>query len=77
MSSSSIPGITIQKLSGQAETKALEPLIALGWKLRQQTGQARSEIHKKFEFKDFIEAFGFMSKVALLAEKSDHHPGLD
>ncbi len=29
---------------------------------------------KKFEFKTFIEAFGFMTKVALLAEKADHHP---
>ena len=31
-------------------------------------------LHKKFEFKNFVEAFGFMSKVALLAEKIDHHP---
>ncbi|MFN4298334.1 MAG: 4a-hydroxytetrahydrobiopterin dehydratase [Thermaurantimonas sp.] len=29
---------------------------------------------KTFEFKDFVEAFGFMSKVALLAEKMNHHP---
>ncbi|MFM7023462.1 MAG: 4a-hydroxytetrahydrobiopterin dehydratase [Flavobacteriales bacterium] len=27
-----------------------------------------------FKFKNFVEAFGFMSKVALLAEKADHHP---
>ena len=27
-----------------------------------------------FEFKDFIEAFGFMTAVALLAEKQNHHP---
>ena len=31
-------------------------------------------IKKEFKFKDFIEAFGFMSKVALLSEKMDHHP---
>jgi 4a-hydroxytetrahydrobiopterin dehydratase len=31
-------------------------------------------LHKKFEFKDFSEAFAFMSRVALAAEKMDHHP---
>ena len=29
---------------------------------------------RKFEFKDFSEAFAFMTRVALLAEKQDHHP---
>lgn len=29
---------------------------------------------REFVFNDFVEAFGFMSKVALLAEKQDHHP---
>tara|TARA_B100000965_G_scaffold333715_1_gene298729 strand:+ start:281 stop:568 length:288 start_codon:yes stop_codon:yes gene_type:complete len=31
-------------------------------------------IRKDFKFNNFIEAFGFMSKVALLSEKMDHHP---
>ena len=31
-------------------------------------------IKKEFKFKNFIEAFGFISKVALLSEKMDHHP---
>jgi 4a-hydroxytetrahydrobiopterin dehydratase len=31
-------------------------------------------LKKTFKFKDFTEAFGFMTKVALLAEKADHHP---
>ena len=31
-------------------------------------------IEKKFQFKDFIEAFAFMTRVALLAEKANHHP---
>ena len=31
-------------------------------------------IKKEFKFDDFIDAFGFMSKVALLSEKMDHHP---
>jgi 4a-hydroxytetrahydrobiopterin dehydratase len=29
---------------------------------------------REFEFKNFVEAFGFMTKVAILAEKMDHHP---
>ena len=31
-------------------------------------------IHKTFIFQDFLEAFGFMTRVAILAEKADHHP---
>ena len=35
---------------------------------------ARSAITKKFQFADFSEAWGFMSRVALLAESQNHHP---
>lgn len=31
-------------------------------------------LYQKFQFKDFVEAFAFMTQVALLAEKEDHHP---
>ena len=34
----------------------------------------RDAIQRHFKFKDFSEAFGFMARVALLAEKQDHHP---
>lgn len=34
----------------------------------------RDAIEKSFKFDDFVAAFGFMSRVALLAEKADHHP---
>ena len=33
-----------------------------------------NKLVKTFEFKDFTEAFGFMSKVAIEAEKMNHHP---
>lgn len=33
-----------------------------------------NKLIKSFEFKDFVEAFGFMSRVALIAEKMNHHP---
>lgn len=38
------------------------------WKVRE------GRLHREFEFAGFVEAFGFMSRVALLAEKMDHHP---
>jgi 4a-hydroxytetrahydrobiopterin dehydratase len=41
-----------------------------GWK----AADGRDAISKKFEFKDFSAAFGFMARVALKAEQMDHHP---
>lgn len=38
------------------------------WQLRD------GKLYRRFQFRDFVEAFGFMSRVALIAEKSDHHP---
>lgn len=36
--------------------------------------EQNNKLVKTFDFKDFKEAFGFMTKVALIAEKMDHHP---
>lgn len=36
--------------------------------------EINNELCKDFEFKNFIEAFAFMTKVAILAEKQNHHP---
>lgn len=48
-----------------------EALAALpGW----ERVDGREAIRRKFEFRNFNEAFGFMSRVALYAEKTDHHP---
>jgi 4a-hydroxytetrahydrobiopterin dehydratase len=57
-----------QKLTGDARKNALGKLS--GWS--ETTG--RDAINKKFVFKDFNAAFGFMTRVALVAEKLDHHP---
>lgn len=38
------------------------------------SADGRSALVKEFKFKDFVNAWGFMNKVALLAEKMDHHP---
>lgn len=36
--------------------------------------EENNQLRRSFEFKDFVEAWGFMNKVALLAEKMNHHP---
>ena len=56
------------KLNGTARKNALAALK--DW--REVSG--RDAITKKFVFKDFNQAFGFMSRAALMAEKMDHHP---
>jgi 4a-hydroxytetrahydrobiopterin dehydratase len=57
-----------QKLTGQDRTDALRNLG--GW----SEVSGRDAISKKFVFKDFNQAFGFMTRAALIAEKMDHHP---
>lgn len=39
-----------------------------------QKADGQDALIRRFKFKDFVEAFGFMTQVALLAEKMDHHP---
>ena len=51
-------------------TAALAPLLANGWVLRDD----RKAIERQFVFRNFIEAFGFMTRAALWAEKWNHHP---
>jgi 4a-hydroxytetrahydrobiopterin dehydratase len=58
----------LKKLDAKARTAALKKLK--GWK-EVKGGEA---IARSFKFKDFNEAFGFMTRVALLADKMDHHP---
>jgi 4a-hydroxytetrahydrobiopterin dehydratase len=56
------------KLTGDARNTALARLA--GW----SEVAGRDAIAKKFVFKDFNQAFGFMTRAALVAEKMDHHP---
>lgn len=58
----------IAKLTEAERKAALDGLP--GWRLAAD----RDAIVKGFKFRDFVEAFGFMTRVALLAEKADHHP---
>jgi 4a-hydroxytetrahydrobiopterin dehydratase len=58
----------VEQLSEAERAEALDGLSDWDW------DETREAITRRFAFTDFVEAFGFMSRVALLAEKADHHP---
>ena len=58
----------VDKLTGTARKKALAPLK--GWK----KVRGRDALVKNYKFADFNEAFGFMTRVAIKADRMDHHP---
>lgn len=53
-----------------ADDAPLAPLLANGWTRLAD----RDAIAKTFTFRNFVEAFGWMTRAALIAEKMDHHP---
>ncbi|XP_035758150.1 pterin-4-alpha-carbinolamine dehydratase 2 isoform X1 [Egretta garzetta] len=57
-------------LTAEERSQALLDLKAAGWS---ELGE-RDAIYKEFNFKNFNQAFGFMTRVALQAEKMNHHP---
>ena len=58
----------VQKLSDAERKAGLQELK--DWQL----AQGRDAIQRSFKFKNFSEAWGFMNRVALLAESQNHHP---
>lgn len=60
--------MSVAKLT-EDERRALLPALD-GWAV----AEGKDAILKTFTFGNFVEAWGFMSSVALLAEKADHHP---
>ena len=60
--------MAIEQLSEAERAEALDALD--GW----DYDDARDAITRSFTFADFSQAFAFMTRVALIAEKSDHHP---
>jgi 4a-hydroxytetrahydrobiopterin dehydratase len=58
----------VERLTADARKAAVKTLA--GW----SDVPDREAIARTFTFRDFSEAFGFMARVALVAEKSDHHP---
>ena len=56
------------RLTDEEREAALAPLVE--W----QIVEDREAITRSYKFKDFNEAFGWMARVAMVAEKMDHHP---
>lgn len=56
------------ELDVESALKTLNELTAVGWEIKQ------GKLSKEFVFSNFVEAFGFMTKVAIHAEKQNHHP---
>ena len=50
--------------------------IAEGLSSLEGWGQDGNQITKQFKFKNFVESMGFVTKVAILAERVDHHPDI-
>jgi len=58
------------KLTDTQRRDLIDPLLATGWAMV----DGRDAIHKTYIFRNFIDAFGFMTQTAIWAEKLDHHP---
>ncbi len=57
-------------LDTATRNEILDPLMRQGWSMV----EGRDAIQKTFLFKNFVEAFGFMTQAAIIAEKMNHHP---
>jgi len=60
----------MDKLSTVDRQTKLKKILENGWRL----DETRDAITKEFQFKNFIEAFSWMTKIAFWAEKINHHP---
>ena len=58
--------MAVEKLSEGQLKAALEDLS--NWELKDE------KLHRELKFKNFVQAWGFMTQVAMEAEKADHHP---
>jgi 4a-hydroxytetrahydrobiopterin dehydratase len=58
--------MSIEKMSLEQIAAALKDLD--GWELKNE------KLHRELKFKNFVQAWGFMTQVAILAERADHHP---
>ncbi len=59
-----------ERLSEETRGPLLDPLFAAGWAMV----DGRDAIAKTYQFDNFVDAFGWMTRVAIWAEKWDHHP---
>ena len=71
------PVAQLRSFSKVARIQDLAPgdaRLPKGWQLIQKNDGKTDYIERSFEFEDFQQAFAFMTRVALYAEKHDHHP---
>lgn len=59
-----------ERLSIETRKTLLQPLFDTGW----QMVEGRDALRKTYKFHDFADAFGWMTRVAIWAEKWNHHP---
>lgn len=59
-----------EKLTAEERARELQPLLEAGWRMV----EGRDAIAKSYSFANFVEAFGWMTRVALWTEKLNHHP---
>ncbi|AFY73955.1 pterin-4a-carbinolamine dehydratase [Synechococcus sp. PCC 7502] len=55
--------------NGKLNPQQLAQIVPQGWQVI-----AGKKLSREFKFKDFVQAFGFMTKVGIAAEKLEHHP---
>jgi 4a-hydroxytetrahydrobiopterin dehydratase len=58
--------MSVEKMTAQQIKAHLNDLP--GWELRDE------KLHRELKFRNFVQAWGFMTQVAILAEQADHHP---
>ncbi len=59
----------MHKIHKLSDTEAQKKLAEVpGWRI------VEGKLHREFQFANFVEAFGFMTRAAILAEKMNHHP---
>ena len=59
-----------EKLTDEERATKLAAVLERGWEMV----EGRDAIRKRFVFENFVEAFGWMTRAAMLAEKWNHHP---
>lgn len=59
-----------EKLTDEERATKLAAALERGWEMV----EGRDAIRKRFVFENFVEAFGWMTRAAMLAEKWNHHP---
>jgi 4a-hydroxytetrahydrobiopterin dehydratase len=64
----------LEKIQGERISNYKEEITSTSRANTMSWETKNNALHRTFVFKDFSEAFSFMTRVALLAEKADHHP---